>query len=298
MKKIVLLLIGLVFFFPLFLLSQEQEAPEKSEPEKESGGYQYEITGKYKGKIEEKKLLAKLSLDPFSVVEDFLEDKKSSFIEKFATGVTVPPIPTLESNRILRPWLTGIVKGDISLFYFLYGKDVNTWELTILGPDGRVFRKFEGKGEPPSLIKWDGRSQDNKMLEVGKDYFIYGRLWDNLGNEARKIGKKVVKIEGILYQEGLKWMIDLAGESIFQPNSAKFNREKLYLLEEAKDLVKVKMSSKLHITVYHEKESLAERRRKALIKWFERHFFLPKAKILYLTSQGGKGHSKIQFSIF
>ena len=51
-----------------------------------------------------------------------------------------------------------------------YVENVEDWEITIKDPDGKEFRKFEGTGDVPEGVEWDGRSNSGEIVKMPEKY--------------------------------------------------------------------------------------------------------------------------------
>jgi hypothetical protein len=94
-----------------------------------------------------------------------------------------------ESSPYLpRPWLEEYRTGDIVRFRpSLSG--VERWRLTIADPRVGEVRAFEGTGDPPDIIGWDGLSGDGSPMPPGYTYSYVVEAWDRAGNRRNFVGK-------------------------------------------------------------------------------------------------------------
>lgn len=98
-------------------------------------------------------------------------------------------LPTLEPSPYLpRPWLDGYASGEIVRFRPAL-TDVERWRLTIADSRSGEVRVFEGKGNPPDRIGWDGRSRDGAPMPPGYTYSYVVEAWDRAGNKRNFVGK-------------------------------------------------------------------------------------------------------------
>lgn len=87
-----------------------------------------------------------------------------------------------------RPWLDGFQKGDVVRFRPAL-KDVDRWRLDIVDSRSETVALFEGKGNPPDEIGWDGRSPDGKPMPPGLTYSYVLEAYDRAGNKRNFVGK-------------------------------------------------------------------------------------------------------------
>ena len=87
-----------------------------------------------------------------------------------------------------RPWLDRFETGDVVRFRPAL-KDVDRWRLEIVNSRSETVAFFEGKGNPPDEIGWDGRSPDGKPAPPGLTYSYVLEAYDRAGNKRNFVGK-------------------------------------------------------------------------------------------------------------
>lgn len=93
----------------------------------------------------------------------------------------------LPSPYVARPWLRQFVSGPVARFQPNV-KGVERWKLVVLDSKGEVVRTFEGKGDAPKEIAWDGRSQSGSLVTPGLTYSYYFEAFDKAGNKRNFVG--------------------------------------------------------------------------------------------------------------
>ncbi|MEO0254605.1 MAG: hypothetical protein ABIN20_04200 [candidate division WOR-3 bacterium] len=256
-----------------------------------------EIKGKFKGKIKERKPIWNLTFDLFDAAYEPFENKGYIFDNRFGKGIIKPPLPSLASEELRKPWLQSIVQGEVGIFYPFYGRDVKTWKLTILDAKGNIFRVYSGEDEPPSKIKWDGRNEKGEILDVSLLYFYTAEVQDEAGNIV-KTPEKSIKLSGILWQDGVNWIISIDGNEVFEKNSSKIKNYSL--LEEARSIIKEKAKVKVEVIVYGQNPELTRKRFETLINDLRENLRIPKGKVIYMEGyfkRTGYETSRIDFII-
>ena len=103
--------------------------------------------------------------------------------ETFAVKIQVSPKAFSPLGKY--NWTT--IKMDIKQ------KDkVKKWDLTIKDKTGATVKTYEGKGEPPSELTWEGRDENNKVMSDGV-YKCLLRVVD-VADNAYKSGQEKVEI--------------------------------------------------------------------------------------------------------
>ncbi|MEN3045408.1 MAG: hypothetical protein ABDH49_00245 [Candidatus Hydrothermales bacterium] len=280
------------FSFLLFLLNLYLSAQESQPPQQE-----VEIKAKYKGKIEERKPIWKLNFDLLDAAYEQFKSKGYIFDQRFGKGKIKPPLPSLSSEELRKPWLRSIVLGEVGIFYPFYGRDLKKWKLTILDGKGKIFRVFSGEDEPPSKIVWDGRNEKGEVLDVSLPYFYTAEAEDEAGNISRT-PEKPIKLSGILWQDGVNFIISVDGNEIFEEKSDKI--KKAELLEESLSIIKEKAKVKVEVIVYGQNPELTKKRYENLVKYLRENLKIPKGKVIYVEGffkRTGYETSRVDFKI-
>lgn len=98
-------------------------------------------------------------------------------------------LSALESSPYLpRPWFDEFATGDIVRFRPAL-KDVDRWKMTIADSRSQTVAVFEGKGNPPKEIGWNGLSLDGKPMPPGLTYSYVLEAFDRAGNKRNFVGK-------------------------------------------------------------------------------------------------------------
>ncbi|MEN3043635.1 MAG: hypothetical protein ABDH37_00255 [Candidatus Hydrothermales bacterium] len=275
------------FLFFLYLHAQESQSPQQ----------EVEIKAKYKGKIEERKPIWKLTFNLFDAAYDQFKNKGYIFDQRFGKGRIKPPLPSLASEELRKPWLNSIVRGEVGIFYPFYGRDLKKWKLTILDGKGKVFRVFSGEDEPPTKIVWDGRNEKGEVLDVSLLYFYTAEAEDEAGNIS-KTPERPIKLSGILWQDGVNFIISVDGNEIFEENSDRIKR--VELLEESLSIIKEKAQVKVEVVVYGQNPELTKKRYENVLKYLRENLRIPKGKVIYMEGyfkRTGYETSRIDFKI-
>ena len=87
-----------------------------------------------------------------------------------------------------RPWLRQFATGPVARFQPNV-KGVERWKLVVADSKGELVRTFDGKGDPPKEITWDGRTQNGKLVTPGLTYSYYMEAFDKAGNKRNFVGE-------------------------------------------------------------------------------------------------------------
>jgi hypothetical protein len=109
---------------------------------------------------------------------------------------TVPDLgaPMLQSSSqvpspyLAHPWLEGFQTGAVARFRPEV-KGVERWKLTVVDSKGQSVATYEGKGEPPHEIAWDGRTTGGGLVTPGLTYSYVLEARDKAGNKRNFVGQ-------------------------------------------------------------------------------------------------------------
>lgn len=290
MKDKIILYLSL--FFSISLLFSPLWAQEGEEG---GGGrtFEEEVKGEYKGRIDEMKPVVKLEFDIFEIIESYAGEKGFIYDKELIrnSDIASTPLPTLASDQLYHPWLAGINREEIALFHPLYGHDVAEWEFTITDAAGTVFKTFSKKGKPPKKIFWDGRGEQDKMIDVGASYSYFATAVDKLGNRSRVMGKEI-RVQGILYKEHLDWVIRLDGREVFEPGKADIRDRAMNLLVEASDIIRKKFIRRISVKAYSTDETLSQKRANNIARVINDKIILPQGVVIHTAGYAVVGKVK------
>jgi hypothetical protein len=109
---------------------------------------------------------------------------------------TVPDLgsPMLRSSAqvaspfVAHPWLARFQTGAVARFRPEV-KGVERWKLTVVDSKGQTVATYEGRGEPPREIAWDGRTLGGGLVTPGLTYSYVLEARDRAGNKRNFVGQ-------------------------------------------------------------------------------------------------------------
>ena len=109
---------------------------------------------------------------------------------------TVPDLgaPMLQSSSqvpspyLAHPWLERFQTGAVARFRPEV-KGVERWKLTVVDSKGQTVATYDGKGEPPREIAWDGRTTGGGLVMPGLTYSYVMEARDKAGNKRNFVGQ-------------------------------------------------------------------------------------------------------------
>jgi hypothetical protein len=91
------------------------------------------------------------------------------------------------SPYVAHPWLRQFSTGPVARFQPNV-KGVERWNLVVADSKGQTVTTFEGKGDPPREIAWDGRSAAGTFVSPGITYSYIFEAFDRAGNKRNFVG--------------------------------------------------------------------------------------------------------------
>ncbi len=109
---------------------------------------------------------------------------------------TVPdlasPMVALSSQErspyLARPWLRQFATGSVARFRPAV-KGVVRWRLLVADSRGETVASFDGTGDPPREIAWDGRTKSGVPVTPGLTYSYVFEAHDRAGNKRNFVGQ-------------------------------------------------------------------------------------------------------------
>ena len=93
-----------------------------------------------------------------------------------------------QSPYVGRPWLQQFATGAVARFRPAV-KGVVQWKLLVANSRGETVATFDGKGDPPKEITWDGRTKTGTPVTPGLTYSYVFEAHDRAGNKRNFVGQ-------------------------------------------------------------------------------------------------------------
>jgi len=92
------------------------------------------------------------------------------------------------SPYVARPWLRQFATGSVAHFRPAV-KGVVRWKLLVADARGETVASFDGTGDPPREITWDGRTKSGVPVTPGLTYSYVFEAHDRAGNKRNFVGQ-------------------------------------------------------------------------------------------------------------
>jgi len=253
----------------------EETAPQTPKGEHELGTE--EIRGQEQLKVEDLKPPFFPLIDLNEPINSVLKTEIYVFDDAIYGTIDSIAVPSqfLRSSFLRTPVVDKLIKGDVLVFLPTFEKNVANWELMVSNSLGETVRRVRRKGNPPNIITWDGRDDNNNMINTGETYDFTFYAYDAVGNQTRIPGRPQ-RILGLLYQDGTEWVVTMAGDEIFEARGTRMLPGAGKWLDEAANAIKEKFKSEVVIYVYTEREDLSAEECGVVSSELSRRLVLPK----------------------
>ena len=131
-----------------------------------------------------------LALDP-SKVAGLVQGDARDVLDRVPPDLTTGYYASTSSERSPytgRPWLRQFASGSVARFQPAV-KGVERWKLTVADSRGQAVRVYEGVGDPPKEIVWDGRATGGASVTPGVTYSYVFEAKDKAGNKRNFVGE-------------------------------------------------------------------------------------------------------------
>ena len=92
------------------------------------------------------------------------------------------------SPFLAHPWLSRFATGAVARIRPQV-KGVERWRLVIADSHGNAVASYQGRGDPPAEIAWDGRTAGGATAVPGLTYSHVFEAWDRAGNKRSFVGE-------------------------------------------------------------------------------------------------------------
>ncbi|HEY3155624.1 MAG TPA: hypothetical protein VGK76_03215, partial [Candidatus Eisenbacteria bacterium] len=132
----------------------------------------------------------KLDLDPEDV-PGLTRGTAVDVLDRTVPDLVSPLVALSAEGRspyVARPWLQQFATGSVARFRPAV-KGVVQWKLLVANSRGETVATFDGKGDPPKEITWDGRTKSGAPVTPGLTYSYVFEARDRAGNKRNFVGQ-------------------------------------------------------------------------------------------------------------
>ncbi|MBI4055726.1 MAG: OmpA family protein [Elusimicrobia bacterium] len=122
------------------------------------------------------------------VARDLAGNTHSSSPQSIRLDREIPLTDVNVQPKIFSPNADGVQDSATFKIEFSSQKPLESWKLIVADSKGRTVRSFEGMGDPPSQIHWNGESISGNIAPDG-EYSFFFRSRDQAGNTGTSLPK-------------------------------------------------------------------------------------------------------------
>ncbi len=123
------------------------------------------------------------------------KDNAGNFVEKSIKGFTLTTarqsVAISANLPAFSPNNDNIMDKVVFKTYISDTKGLEKWKLTITDSDKNIIKSFEGTKNVPQSIQWDGKDNNNKIIDDGI-YFYKFEAWYDSGNHPESFPKQII----------------------------------------------------------------------------------------------------------
>ncbi len=232
-----------------------------------------EVTGQAEYTIDDaKKPITDVTLKPFEPIDSLISDREHALEKRLPSSVEKDLVNVIKlHNPFLRqPVYPVEVVNEVTLDVRKPRKKVDMWKIEIYNSGGKLVRTYEGKGNPPKQITWDGKNDNGKpVLTPGELYHYRITLARKSGAERKNLSEPF-EVNGYWYEDNGTYGIIVSTSLIFQNGREEFTDGAEERLIEVLNVVKKYYTGQnlIEVKVYSHPQFLAEARCDAVESFF------------------------------
>ncbi len=186
----------------------------------------------------------------------------------------------LSSDQPPHCWLPEMTRTPVATFYpgEPEGHKIKQWNLTVTDFRGSPCRTYQGGGNPPKAVSWDGHTNAGEILRVGYPYSYVFQLTDKGTNTYNYAGASF-RIPALDYRRDGDRMLEIAGGEIFAREQSELTDSGKAWLTRAADEIRRHPYSPVRVTVTAETKDLAARRADAAAGFLATTMILPREQV-------------------
>ncbi len=185
-------------------------------------------------------------------------------------------LETLKSDQPPHLWLPDMAATPVARFYPAdpEGHKIKTWNLAVTDFRGSPFKNYEGKGNPPEDLTWDGQGDNGEMLRVGYPYSYVFTLTDKGTNTYNHAGVSF-RIPALDYHRDGDRVLEMAGGQLFPREESDLNDSGKQWLTRSADEIRRHPYSPVRVVVTAENQELAQLRAAEVAGYLAESMILP-----------------------
>ena len=186
----------------------------------------------------------------------------------------------LGSNQPPHLWIPDMARTPVATFYTAdpEGHKVKNWSLAVTDFRGSPFRTYQGDGNPPESLDWDGRGNNGEVLKVGYPYSYVFTQTDKGTNTYNHAGVSF-RIPALDYHQDGDRILEIAGGKLFVRKEIDLTGSGENWLTRASDEIRRHPWSPVRVVVTAETMALAEKRADSVGTFLAEAMILPREQV-------------------
>lgn len=186
----------------------------------------------------------------------------------------------LASDQPPHLWIRELAHTPVATFYTAdpEGHKVKDWSLTVTDFRGSPFRTYQGGGNPPESLDWDGRGNNGEILRVGYPYSYVFTQTDKGTNTYNHAGVSF-RIPALDYRQDGDRVLEIAGGHLFVRKEIDLTGDGQNWLTRASDEIRRHPWSPVRVVVTAETQALAEKRADTVGAYLAEAMILPREQV-------------------
>ena len=170
------------------------------------------------------------------------------------------------SPWVARPWLSHFPEGAVARIRPDV-QGVERWRLVMVNARAESVAVYQGKGDPPREIAWDGRSSDGDPVLPGASYSYVFEARDKAGNKRNFVGEGF-RVNSFRYGSNDDPVLLFAGQELVRPGGSAGLDDVPPIVTEAATVVNQAPASRaVHIAVTARSQEEANALAQRLTRW-------------------------------
>ena len=189
-------------------------------------------------------------------------------------------LEVLASNQPPHYWIPEMATTPVATFYPTdpEGHKVKSWQLAVTDFRGSPFRTYEGGGQAPDRLDWDGLGDNDEMLQVGYPYSYVFTVVDKGTNTYNHAGVSF-RIPALDYRQDGDRVLEIAGGQLFVRNETGLTDTGENWLIRASDEIRHHPYSPVRVIVTAETLDLATKRADEVATFLASELILPREQV-------------------
>jgi hypothetical protein len=185
----------------------------------------------------------------------------------------------VESPWTAHPWLSHFPSGAVARFRPAV-TNVARWKLLVVDARAESVAVFQGEGDPPREIAWDGRATDGTPVLAGASYSYVFEARDKAGNKRHFVGEGF-RVDSFRYDTPQGPTLVFAGTELSRPGGAPWGADEAppIVLQVASELNQEPSERTVRIEVTARSAEEANALGRRLMRWMSPHLLGDPARL-------------------